>query len=154
MNYQENGYYDGSEMDAATFAAILRGDYGPEAQAEALEAANLQYEGAQGEYQDPAQQAWAQDFIGQSHQLEKRLGRELTGAEFKALADDQQGAAYPDIHDAWSRVLDRNVRNPEDRRAIAAEVYDEDMELKQAEEQLEAEGRESANLNVQGAQTE
>jgi len=76
MNYQENGYYEepGNEtMDAATFAAILRGDYGPEAQAEALEAANLQHETPEGGYQDPAQLAWVQDFIGQSHQLETRL---------------------------------------------------------------------------------
>ena len=50
MNYQENGYYEEPGMDAATFVAALRGDYGPEAQQEALDAANLEHQGAQGEH--------------------------------------------------------------------------------------------------------
>jgi len=30
----------------------------------------------------------------------------------QTLADDQQGSQFPDLQDAWNRVLDQNVETP------------------------------------------
>ncbi len=140
---------DNGEIDNATLIAIIRGDYGPEAQAAALEAAGLQVDGdpqTQTEAgNDQAADAWLPQFLAQAAQLEKKIGRELTGKEFKTLEEDQAMSDPPNVMESYDRTIGRNTSdNPDDRRAVAAEVYDELEGLKQ----LESEGYESEPLEA------
>jgi hypothetical protein len=131
-----------NEPSAEQFAAMQRGDYGPELQRQALEAAAINPE-PEGEQPND----WATEFQAQQIELEKRLGRgqtaeeraegreTLTSKELKALADDAGTSDKPlDLIESYDRLF--GSRNKEDRRVEAmAEAFDD----------LQNEGRDESN---------
>lgn len=122
-----------NEPSAVQFAAMQRGDYGPELQRQALQAAGITTEEPEGEQPND----WAGEFHAQQAQLEKRLGRgqtaeekaegkeTLTRKEIKALANDAGTSDKPlDLIESYDRLF--GSRNKEDRRVEAmAEAFDD-----------------------------
>jgi hypothetical protein len=132
-----------NEPTAEQFAAMQRGDYGPELQRQALQAAGINTEEPEGEQPND----WAGEFHAQQAQLEKRLGRgqtaeeraegkeTLTSKEIKALANDAGTSDKPlDLIESYDRLFES--RNKEDRRVEA---------MAEAFEDLQNEGRNESN---------
>lgn len=111
-----------NEPSAVQFAAMQRGDYGPELQRQALEAVGLNAEEPEAEQRND----WAGEFLAQQEQLEKKLGRELTSPEAKALEDDAAGTDKPlDLLGRYADVVGRDSRNSDDRHDVMVEAFED-----------------------------
>lgn len=110
---------DGGNVSADEFAAALRGDYGYEAQAAAMQQSGL---GEAALVDD----AWAAEFTAQERRLEKKIGRELTGKERERLTEDAAGSDQRfDLVEVFDRVIGRDPKNAEDGHDVMVETFEE-----------------------------
>jgi hypothetical protein len=133
----EDQYVDLS--DGATLVQALRGDFGPELQAEAATLAGLELEDDYGQY-DPEQEemrAAGQELASQVHTLEMELGRPLSKREVDTIIEDHSLSENIDVKGSYERRIGRDMRKPEDRQAYGTEIYEQHRE--DAEYEREAE---------------
>jgi hypothetical protein len=99
----------------------LRGEYGPELQQEAE---------AQLAAAEEAETLAATDaFVGEIERLEKHVGRELTGAEIRAIHNDApELSANPDFVEAYGPSLAQRGGSSHSRREMMAEAAQEAMD--------------------------
>lgn len=138
-----------NEPSAVQFAAMQRGDYGPELQRQALEAVGLNAEEPEAEQRND----WAGEFLAQQEQLEKKLGRELTSPEAKALEDDAAGTDKPlDLLGRYADVVGRDVRrNSEDRHDVMVEAFEDSENEGKDDETYAEEWQEPKELDMKNA---
>jgi hypothetical protein len=126
--YDDDGFLD--PTDGTTIIQVLRGDYGPEARAEALDMAEIELNDgpdepagmSDAEYQD----AWAKETQTQMARIEQERGAPLSFREKEALMNDHGGSdQVPNIRESYDNVIGRSMRNKDDRQAIGQEIYEE-----------------------------
>ena len=154
--YEDDDPYDDEEevyeddegrVDATFLVEAMRGQHGPEMQAQAFELAGIEVEDDD-YYDDDEDAAWTQEFIAQQQRLERQIGRELTGKEIESMAQDSYLSEQPNLQESWKRI-GRDLSNDDDRQAYMAEVMEEESDLQDAQARIEADGPEADSPAVE-----
>ena len=125
--------------DAEDIQDALDGDWGSDYQrAAALVIADLESDGGNGA-SDLDQEQWVDGMEAEMSRLQNRLGRPLTSAEFKSIADDANPApGVPDLVEAFGEELASRTKAPagsEERHQWMVENYEDTKAQHELEEQ-------------------
>lgn len=139
------------------FAAMQRGDYGPDLQREALEAVGLNAEPAAGDYRND----WPMEFQAQQARLEKRLNRgqtaaekaegkpTLTSKELDALIEDTSGSDQPlDLDASYESLFGRKSRHGDDRHDLLVQAFEDSENEGKDDETYAEEWQEPKELDL------
>ena len=121
MTDYDEFYDDDDELTAEDLVEMLKGNYGPEAQAAAFELTGYQPVNEP----DEINPEYANEFTAQAIRKERDLGRPLTQKEIQELAVDQAGSGPPDLDEAYERINNRSLNDDDDRKAIMSEYLEE-----------------------------
>jgi hypothetical protein len=146
-----------NEPSAVQFAAMQRGDYGPELQRQALEAVGINTEEPEGEQPND----WAGEFQAQQIKLEKRLNRgqtaaekaegkpTLTSKELDALIEDTSGSDQPlDLDASYESLFGRKSRHGDDRHDLLVQAFEDSENEGKDDETYAEEWQEPKELDL------
>ena len=146
-----------NEPSAVQFAAMQRGDHGPELQRQALEAAGINPEEPEAEQPND----WAGEFQAQQTKLEKRLNRgqtaaekaegkpTLTSKELDALIEDTSGSDQPlDLDASYESLFGRKSRHGDDRHDLLVQAFEDSENEGKDDETYAEEWQEPKELDM------
>jgi hypothetical protein len=160
MTYGDDFGYEDDQMNERLLAleqqlglapldpeAALRGEYGPEAQAEVLSAYGLELEGEDDE------QAVTDFLLSNIDAIEARAGRSLSEKEVELAARDLLAGHAPEaVTDAFSDAARGRSRDGDQRRELFTEILNDESALRQEAE--DAAGRPLSNAEAAAYQPE